>query len=194
MTKIKTTLNIMVCFFMLAAFTACKGGGSGKEGGIKQSSITDSTGGKVDSVSGNTTTNPDTPNTDTTSTNNTNNGNDNTKQNPNVKQPTATGGGQLNAKQIEGMFDKVDNMSFSGDKKKAILKILRNELDEGAQTRAIDYILGNVDFGDDKVTLLKRVIQRDNFTPKVKKHLLNNLDELSFASEREKILKVLAGS
>ena len=188
----------MVCLVMLAAFTACKGGGSGKEGGIKQSSLTDSAGGKVDSVAGNTTTttNPDTPNTDTTSTNNNDNngGGDSTTQNPNVKQPTATGGGQLNAKQVEQMFDKVDNISFSSDKKKAILKILRNELDEGAQMRAIDYILGNVDFGDDKVTLIKRVIQRDNFTPKVKKHLLANLDELSFASQREKILKVLAGS
>lgn len=176
---------------MLATFTACKGGKSNQEGGVKQSALTDSSSNKVDSVSGNTSNTPDT--TSTTNNNTDDNTNDSTQQNPNVKQPT-TGGNKLNTKQLEAMFDKVDNMSFSSDKKKAILKILRNELDEGAQKRAIDYILGNVDFGSDKVTLLKRVIQRDNFTPQVKKHLMNNLDELSFASEREKILKVLAGS
>lgn len=193
MQNLKLTIKAILCVAMLAAFTACKEGKKGNQNEVNRSAITDSAKGTSDNVPGTSDT-TQTTNPKTTTDNNTtdNNTADTVAKDPvTTTQPTG-GGSYLNAKQVEVMLDKVDNVSFSSDKKKALMKVVRLDMTEKAQILTIDYVLANVAFGDDKVTLLKRIIQKDNFTAKVKKHMLNNLDELSFSSEREKILKILA--
>lgn len=187
MQQFKLTIYTFFCFTLIFTLASC-GAKKGNESDVNMSLMRDTT----QKNNTDTTAGSDTTQTTPTTNNDTTGVKNDTLATDTTNTPNTNNRKMLTSREVDDMLAKVDDISFSSDKMKALMKIVRKDLDEKAQMVFIDYVLGNLDFGDDKITLLKRVIQKDNFTPKVKKHLLANLDDLKFASERERILKIFA--
>lgn len=85
-------------------------------------------------------------------------------------------------------IDDLDKFGAKSD----ILKILRREnLTDADLARIVEEIYDKVMMSGDQKMLIKKVIRHQNFGPKAKKAVQNDLDQIMMSSDREDILKLL---